>query len=205
MKFIFFLHLLFLPFFAQSLSPLSSVKNIFQIIKYRHPSGHPISFSEKKQNYAPIIGILTQPSSWVSLYDANDFTYIAASYVKALEAAGAQVIPIKYDWDDEKIKEVMEGLNGLLLPGGGTELVLEESDSISLTNYAVAGKKLLKMAMEINDNGIHFPVWGTCLGFELMILAITDDLRVLEKGFLSINYSNTISFLEVFFIFFFFL
>lgn len=198
---IFFLHLLFFLFFAKSLSPLPpSPQNIPQIIKY-HPSGLPISFSEKKANSAPIIGILTQPSSWVSLYDANDFSYIAASYVKALEAAGAQVIPIKYDWDDEKIKEVMEGLNGLLLPGGGTELVIEESDRISLTNYAVAGKKLLKMAMEINDNGIHFPVWGTCLGFELMILAITEDLRVLEKGFLSLNYSNTISFLEVFMLF----
>ena len=194
---IFFLHFLFLPFFTHSLSPS---KNIPQIIKY-HSSGLPLSFSEKKRNSAPLIGILTQPSSWVSLYDSNDFSYIAASYVKALEAAGAQVIPIKYDWDDEKIKEVMEGINGLLLPGGGTELVLEESDRISLTNYAVAGKKLLKMAIEINDNGIHFPVWGTCLGFELMILAITEDLRVLEKGFLSLNYSNTISFLEVFIMF----
>ena len=194
-KMIFCLFFLLLPFFSQSMSPLSS-KNAFKIIKYQ-PLNPAVSFSEKRQNSAPIIGILTQPSSWVSLYDAKEFSYIAASYVKALEAAGAQVIPIKYDWDDEKIKEVFEGLNGLLLPGGGTELVVEENDKIGLTPYGVVGKKLLKMAIEINDNGVYFPVWGTCLGFELMILAISDDLRVLEKGFLSLNYSNTISFLEV--------
>lgn len=23
--------------------------------------------------------------------------------------------------------------------------------------------------MEINDNGTYFPVWGTCLGFELLV------------------------------------
>lgn len=155
----------------------------------------------------PIIGVLTQPSSWVSLYDPLEYSYIAASYVKALEAAGARVVPVKYDWDDAKILEVFEGLNGLLLPGGGTELTLVQNQSVVLSNYAIKGKKILQLAKEINEKGEYFPVWGTCLGFELMALSFSEDVNVLENNFLSLNYGNSLEFLQVFisFLFKFFL
>jgi len=198
---IFYIYFLFLPVFLSSLPTIPSPsQHIFRTLKY--PFKTDLSFSQKSQDPAPLIGILTQPSSWVSLYDSGEFSYIAASYIKAIEASGAQVIPIKYDWDDAKFQEVFEGLNGLLLPGGGTDLVQEGNESIQLTPYGEVGKKLLKMAMDINDNGVYFPVWGTCLGFELMILAVTEDLRVLEDGFVSLNYSNSLSFLEVIFWFY---
>ena len=45
-------------------------------------------------NDRPIIGILTQPSS-SSLSQFGD-NYIAASYVKYVESAGARVVPIQY-------------------------------------------------------------------------------------------------------------
>ena len=41
------------------------------------------------ENSRPVIGILTQP-------DLNGQEYIAASYVKYAEAAGARVIPLRY-------------------------------------------------------------------------------------------------------------
>lgn len=147
----------------------------------------------------PIIGVLTQPSSWLSLYDPLEYSYIAASYVKALEAAGARVVPVKYDWDEAKILEVFEGLNGLLLPGGGTELTIVQNHSVFLSDYAIKGKKILQIAREINEKGEYFPVWGTCLGFELMALSFSEDVNVLEDKFLSLNYGNNLEFLKVFF------
>lgn len=117
--------------------------------------------------------------------------------MKALESAGAQVVPIKYDWDEEKLLEVFEGLNGLLFPGGGTELIKTTGGITEFTDYALAAKNIMKIARDINDRGVYFPVWGTCLGYELMILAASDDLDVLDKGFSSLNYSNSIQFLEV--------
>jgi gamma-glutamyl hydrolase len=45
--------------------------------------------------------------------------------------------------------------------------------------YATAGWQLYKLAKQKNDNGIYFPVWGTCLGFEFMafLSANKTDLR----------------------------
>ena len=48
-------------------------------------------------NDKPVMGIITQPSLWNTLYPQDDYSYIAASYVKFLESSGARVVPIKYD------------------------------------------------------------------------------------------------------------
>ena len=49
----------------------------------------------------------------------------------------------------------------ILFPGGGSSL--EDS------SYANAGSILYDLAIKINDNGDYFPLWGTCLGFELLL------------------------------------
>lgn len=48
----------------------------------------------------------------------------------------------------------------MLIPGGGANL--------SSSGYAAAGSILYKLAVEANEQGDYFPVWGTCLGFELL-------------------------------------
>jgi hypothetical protein len=56
------------------------------------------SFCEdRKINERPIVGVLAQEQSYKmkGIYAKEDYTsYIAASYVKALESAGARVVPI---------------------------------------------------------------------------------------------------------------
>ncbi|CAG2065769.1 unnamed protein product, partial [Timema podura] len=42
-------------------------------------------------------------------------------------------------------------------------LYFEDADG-----YAAAGAILLDLATEANQNGDYFPVWGTCLGFQLL-------------------------------------
>jgi len=47
-------------------------------------------------NDNPVVGILTQETYWSDFkkYTSSNSTYIAASYVKAVEASGGRVIPV---------------------------------------------------------------------------------------------------------------
>ena len=102
----------------------------------------------------PIVGILTQPISFVP--GRTTERYIGASYVKWLESAGAQSIPIPYEADFELIDDLLSQINGLLLPGGNYNV----NDSV---------KYLLDQVVKRNEAGNFFPVWGTCMGFENLV------------------------------------
>jgi len=64
-------------------------------------------------------------------------------------------------------------LNGVLFPGGGVEFNINNRWT-SNANY------ILQYAIKQNDNGNVFPVWGTCLGHQLL-------------GFLTNNYVSPLS------------
>lgn len=67
--------------------------------------------------FSIVIGILAQP-------DEQDLklSYIAASYVKYIESAGGRVVPIDYRWSFDKLRDIFNKVNGILLPGGGAPL-----------------------------------------------------------------------------------
>ncbi|KPP72969.1 gamma-glutamyl hydrolase-like, partial [Scleropages formosus] len=90
------------------------------------------------RNDEPIVGVLAQE---LSSSRHSGSSYIAASYVKYLEMAGARVVPVK-----------------LLIPGGGANLIS--------SGYAKAAKIFYELAVKANSQGDYFPIWGTCLGFE---------------------------------------
>lgn len=87
-----------------------------------------------KVNLTPVIGILAKPSEY-DQYPMNDWNYMAASYVKYIESAGARVVPIQWDLPFDNITRIMRSLNGFLLTGGSMEpsLDLEKQSSISST------------------------------------------------------------------------
>jgi gamma-glutamyl hydrolase len=60
----------------------------------------------------------------------------------------------------------------LLFPGGVAEFNVTDG-------YATAGRELYRLAEQKNDAGLYFPVWGTCLGFELLFAVSPNhtDLR----------------------------
>ncbi|XP_055737820.1 gamma-glutamyl hydrolase-like isoform X2 [Salvelinus fontinalis] len=92
----------------------------------------------KKRNDKPIIGVLAQE---VDSPQPQKASYIAASYVKFLESAGARVVPVI-----------------ILYPGGDASIVS--------SGYADAARIFYELAIEANSREDYFPVWGTCLGFE---------------------------------------
>ena len=71
----------------------------------------------------PIIGVFAQPSSSSNAACGGSCQYIAASYVKYLESAGARVVPIDYNPTNEEIDHLFENLNGFFFPGGGNILL----------------------------------------------------------------------------------
>ncbi|CAD8141127.1 unnamed protein product [Paramecium octaurelia] len=108
----------------------------------------------------PVIGIFTQPSTFAE-YASQNYTYIAASYVKFLESGGARVIPIPYEANHTTLDEIFKNINGILIPGGSTGL-----KGPSLYTQRVA--YLVNKALKINKEGGWFPIIGICLGHEVM-------------------------------------
>jgi gamma-glutamyl hydrolase len=132
-------------------------------------------------NEWPIVGVFTQPSSYSDEPCNGDCFYIAASYVKYIESAGARVVPIPYEAETEELDYLFESMNGFLYTGGGADM----SD---------AAKYLYSKAVQANDEGDFFPVWGTCLGFEWLMIATSGNDSILDSVFDSENYSIPLDF-----------
>ncbi|XP_066873579.1 gamma-glutamyl hydrolase isoform X2 [Kogia breviceps] len=114
----------------------------------------------------PIIGILMQRCHSENMKILGKY-YIAASYVKYLESAGARVVPIRLDLKDEEYEKLFKSINGILFPGGGVNLM--KSD------YAHVAKIFYKLAIQGFGNGDYFPTWGTCLGFEELTYLVSGE------------------------------
>ncbi|XP_042892104.1 gamma-glutamyl hydrolase-like [Penaeus japonicus] len=115
-------------------------------------------------NLRPIIGILSQaPSDSIleGLEDKNYTSYIAASYVKHFESAGARVVPILLNQDDVYYENLAKHLNGFVFPGGANSIT-------NSSGYGAAGAKIYQHVLERNSKGVYLPLWGTCLGFEMI-------------------------------------
>ncbi|XP_075585599.1 gamma-glutamyl hydrolase-like isoform X2 [Dermatophagoides farinae] len=103
-----------------------------------------------------VIGVLAQ-------YPYKDeHQYIAASYVKFLESSGARVAPIFCGRTSDYYETLLPKLNGVLLPGGGSPL--DEGP------YAETVDIIIESSKKFYDNGKYFPIWGTCLSFEKIIV-----------------------------------
>lgn len=177
-----------------------------------HPSDLPSSQASSRNSSRtssstsssfPLIGILSQPGdgdggetingthNGVKLgrrrNQVGNYSYIAASYVKWVEMGGARAVPILYNEPEEVLIKKFKAVNGLLFPGGGTNL--EEGP------FLTTARKLWKMALAENDEGRNFPVQGTCMGMELLTVLVSEDPNILElNAFDSQNYPSPLNF-----------
>eukprot|EP00063_Salmo_salar_P048895 XP_014023730.1 PREDICTED: gamma-glutamyl hydrolase-like [Salmo salar] len=105
---------------------------------------------------------------------AQGSSYIAASYVKYLESAGARVVPIRINRTDEEYENIFNSINGLLLPGGGVDLQTSQFSCLSKIFY--------DLAIKTNDASDYFPIWGTCQGLQQMtVLSSNKSLLTLTE------------------------
>eukprot|EP01031_Cornospumella_fuschlensis_P038047 gene38047-46228_t len=119
------------------------------------------------RNDWPIIGIFTQPTSSTEGDCGGDCLYIAASYVKYLESAGARVVPINYYASNSELDKIFQSINGVFFPGGSA-------------GFPKSAQYIFDKVVAANDAGDFFPLWGTCMGFEWLLISATRDQNILD-------------------------
>ncbi|GLU18045.1 hypothetical protein SLE2022_343670 [Rubroshorea leprosula] len=142
---------------------------------------------DPKLNYRPVVGILSHPGDGASgrLNNATNASYIAASYVKFVESAGARVIPLIYNEPREILLEKLQLVNGVLFTGGWAKSGL----------YFETLRRVFKKVLEKNDAGEHFPLYAICLGFELVTMIVSKDRNILER-FSAADQASTLQFMK---------
>lgn len=121
-------------------------------------------------NLRPLIGIVSQ----VGDPAPKGHSYIASSYVKLVESAGARAVPILCDMSKEEVARRFKAVNGILIPGGSQNLRPGEPfyDTVA---------QLYELAIEANDRGSYFPVYGVCLGFETLAIVASGNHSILSQ------------------------
>ncbi|KAM3132210.1 hypothetical protein pb186bvf_015670 [Paramecium bursaria] len=135
----------------------------------------------------PIIGILTQASDYKG-YPGDQYSYIAASYVKFVESSGARVVPIPYEANNTVLEEYFQKINGLLVPGGDVALI--ENGKPSQFTKALA--YLTQRAIDVNSAGEVFPIYAVCMGFQalhIIIAGYKEDVLFQVFGESAINHA----------------
>ncbi|KAJ8037926.1 Gamma-glutamyl hydrolase [Holothuria leucospilota] len=124
-------------------------------------------------NPRPIIGILAQATGLrhISKYGKS---FIAASYVKFVEAGGARVVPILVNQTEDYYNKLFHSINGVIFPGGGQN---EVSPDFGVGRSAAY---FYKQAMKSFSEGDYFPIYGICFGFELLAM-LTENFSCLES------------------------
>lgn len=126
----------------------------------------PTKFNQEAVNDRPVIGILTQMVTDKVMKPFGS-TYIPSSYVKFIESGGSRVMPIRLTLDTAEYEKIFRKINGLLFIGGAVDLETSE--------YARVAKIFYRLALMANDKGDFFPIWGTCMGMQLLTVLVAGE------------------------------
>ena len=118
----------------------------------------------------PVIGILTQEVPSKIPGQPENITYVPSNYVKLVESLGAVAIPIHYTYSFDQIEQLMGKINGILFTGG--DLNLTHPVTGEYHRYTKLAEFIFKKAIEMNDNGIVFPLIGVWQGHQLMMILL---------------------------------
>lgn len=135
----------------------------------------------------PVIAIFANADPDNSQFDTVD--KINVNYVRWLESAGAEVVIIHTWYDEAKVDDILSKANGALLQGGSRNLHLSKKWEITV-------KYIIDKVKTMNEkNNIHFPLWATCQGFELLHALVAKTTDVLTN-FNAYNFASSLTFNE---------
>jgi gamma-glutamyl hydrolase len=86
--------------------------------------------------------------------------------------AGARVVPIAHDVDTQLLDHLLASLNGVLFTGGGLDLSQWSSP------YMLTARHIFASATA--NASAPLPVWGTCMGMQLLSILAAQDPSVLD-------------------------
>ena len=113
-----------------------------------------------------MIGVIALPKIH-SLHESN--IQYAKKYVKWIESSGAKALIIPYDISLPDLLTVLKSIQGIVFIGGAIENKKLYSHQQYIT-YVTTLYHAFTTIKTYNDQGHYFPIWGTCLGFEILIL-----------------------------------
>lgn len=100
------------------------------------------------------------------------------SYVDWVEETGSLSVLLPWDMPWNELRELLAKTNGLLLPGGGAELVYHSNK----TGGAVTTKyqnRLYQIFTWVRSQNLnhdnYYPVWGTCLGMQESFISLMNN------------------------------
>jgi gamma-glutamyl hydrolase len=130
-----------------------------------------------------VIGIITVPLTPTKrFYNICGDSYLPTNHLEWIKQTGLKILPIPYDLPPTKYNDYFKQINGLYIPEGGIYINTH-------TQFLETCSKFLEMAMEANDKGEYFPVWGVCMGFQqLLIIADGNRNHELLDSFDSFNH-----------------
>lgn len=105
--------------------------------------------------FSPVLGVLAMPE-FKPHPSQPKRSYMAASYVKWLEASGAHVVPLAYDAPHSVTTMLLGKVNGIIFPGG-------------LFPSAKAYEDFSRLVFETGVKE-RIPMWGECLGLLQLLL-----------------------------------
>ena len=87
--------------------------------------------------------------------------------IRYVESAGARVVPINYYASNEQLDDVFSKVNGFLFPGGGAV-------------FPSSAQYIFDKTVEANKAGDFMPLWGTCMGFQWLLISASRDQDILD-------------------------
>lgn len=91
--------------------------------------------------------------------------FIETTHVKYLQSAGARVVPIDWQLDDEKTQQLLSQINGVYIPGDSKSLIQKGN-----FQFTQAVRRILKWAQHHNEKeSSHFPILGVGYGALAML------------------------------------
>ena len=176
--------ILFLAIFLQSLISMGIASYDF--------STYPKNFDKLKKHFKtdrPTIGVVSMSNEDKRLFtdipNTDNTSYVAASYVKLIEAGGARAVALMSDMPEDELQKVIESINGVILSGGDGDLANSHYEKVARMVYKYSMKKL-------DEEGEIWPILGICRGSQILPV-ITDKKDFLIHTF-SKNYSVPLEF-----------
>ena len=123
---------------------------------------------------SPTVAVLTLELESSSV--PRETSYIKNSYLNWLEQNNMRWVEINFFESEESYLRKLEVSDALLLTGGGQNVLKPDG---STSEYFKVAKRLIQYAVERNQRGSYFPLWGTCLGFQSIVYTFSrETLRV---------------------------
>lgn len=119
----------------------------------------------------PTIGIVTLPLTlYMRRRHPGASGSIPSSYKKWVEQTGSRAVVIPHFASKKILRKLVGQVNGLMFIGGGVRLYYSFDDMPTRVMKKLA--YIYRLGLKQNTkNGGNFPIWGTCLGFEVILSA----------------------------------